>query len=391
MTDVESEESELPADLALRQEAIFNRVLEQGITLAERRQSSQNQAEILMAAHPIWSSSNYILGAVVVEQSSTQVLALQDRVLKNITLVSLLVFIIATAALLTFASRLTLRIGRLRDATEHAITPEGRVRQQRIGPERKAGDEIGDLSRSISSMLQKLAQYTGYLEGLPDTLAHEFSNPLNVVNSSLENLQKEIPETERSKYMQRAENGIIRIRNLLTNLTEAANLEEAMHGETWERFNLVQLVSSYVEGYRTSHPDWKFEIDIQDDLLKINGTPDHIAQMLDKLADNALDFSNPGSPIIFRLQKENNTAVLTVLNEGPELPTKLQDRIFDPMVSAGKKNAKQSQLGLGLYIVRLIASFHQARVSAANRTDVDGVAIRVVFSAAFTAVSPATY
>jgi len=48
-------------------------------------------------------------------------------------------------------------------------------------------DELGDLSRSISSMLQRLNQHTRYLERMPDTLAHELSNPLNVVNSSIDN------------------------------------------------------------------------------------------------------------------------------------------------------------------------------------------------------------
>jgi signal transduction histidine kinase len=200
---------------------------------------------------------------------------------------------------------------------------------------------------------------------------------LNVVNSSLDNLQEEVPKTQNSKYMHRAKNGIVRLGSILTNLTEAANLEEAMQTEDQEEFDLVHLVSSYVEGYQLSHPDRAFELDVRSAPLWISGTPDHIAQMLDKLADNAVDFGAKGTPILVRLDKLNGNACLSVLNEGPNLPQSMGDRLFDPMVSLGKTNAKQSRLGLGLYVVRLIAEFHRGKVEAANRTDVGGAMVTV--------------
>ena len=49
------------------------------------------------------------------------------------------------------------------------------------------------------------------------------------------------------------------------------------------------------------------------------------------------------------------------------------------MVSLGKKNAKQSRLGLGLYVVRLIAEFHEGKVQAGNRSDVPGAVFTVSF------------
>ncbi len=282
-----------------------------------------------------------------------------------------------TAALLIFASRLTLRITRLRDATERAITPEGRVQLERINVNLDVRDEVGDLSRSISGMLGRLSQYTRYLEAMPDTLAHEFSNPLNVVHSSLDNLQKEVPGINGSKYMDRAKNGIVRLGAILTNLTEAANLEEAMQGESRERFDLVELVSSYVEGYRLSHPEFRFDLDVRAQPLWVEGSPDHIAQMLDKLADNAVDFGEPYSAIVVRLDRLNGTALLSVLNEGPVLPEEMRDRLFDPMISVGKKHAKHSRLGLGLYVVRLIAEFHHGHVEANNRNDAEGAMVTV--------------
>ena len=229
-----------------------------GQTSSDKRSSIDNKGTILMSAHPVFLGDS-VLGAVVVEQSTNQILQQQQNVLENVISVTLLVLITVATALLLFASRLTLRIRRLRDATDSAIDRDGRIMSQRISPDRKAGDEIGDLSRSVSNMLGRLSQYTSYLRGLPDTLAHEVSNPLNVVNSSLHNLSQENPSIAESKYMERAKNGINRIGSILRNLTEAANLEQAMQSETREKVDLVELIESYMDGYVFSNPDQKFE------------------------------------------------------------------------------------------------------------------------------------
>lgn len=364
------------SNVTSRDEETFRRALN-GIPQTQRRRSLEEGAEILMAAHPIWSGDQ-ALGVVIVEQSTDEVLSEQRRVLENVVAVTLLVLIIITGALLMFASRITIRIRRLRNSAEQAIGPDGRVRDTNIAAESHSSDEIGDLSRSMSGMLGRLTQYTRYLEGLPDTLAHELNNPLNVVNSSLDNLQAEIPETRDSKYMARAKNGTVRLGSILRNLTEAANLEEALRTEIQEEFDLVELASSYVEGYQQSNPQHRFELEVRNSPIRIRGTPDLIAQMLDKLADNALDFSRAETPILVRLDKANGHAHLSILNEGSELPDTMTDRLFDPMVSVGKKNAKQSRLGLGLYVVRLIAEYHDGHVLAQNRSDATGAEFTVI-------------
>lgn len=358
-----------------RNDAILDKAIS-GVNATERRASLDNQGTILMSAHPIWSADK-ILGAVVVEQSGNQVLNKQRQVLENIISVTLLVLVTVVISLLTFASRLTLRIRRLRNATDNAIDRDGRILTAKLTAEARAGDEIGDLSRSVSNMLGRLSQYTNYLEGLPDTLAHEVSNPLNVVNSSLHNISEQFVGAGKSKYMERAQNGINRIGSILTNLTEAANLEQAMQTEDREVFDVVELVENYVEGYQSSHPDQEFELDILAQPLKIEGTPDHIAQMLDKLVDNALDFAANSTPIIVRTRLLEEFAAIDVINQGSSLPKGMAERIFEPLVSVGRKDAQKLRLGMGLYIVKLITRFHGGDVTARNLKIKKGVVFTV--------------
>ncbi len=371
-----TEFEDISTDVSHRSDELLRDVLS-GEPRTQRRPSLDKRAEILMAAYPIWLADD-VTGAVVVEQSSNEVLALQHEVIQSVTTITLVVFLFVTLAMLIFASRITLRIGRLRNLTERAITPEGRVRSDRVPADSRAGDEIGDLSRSISSMLRRLSQYTRYLEAMPDTMAHELSNPLNVVNSSLENMETDIPDASDNKYLIRAKGGIKRLRSILTNLTEAANLEDAMHSEELEVFDLVKLIFSVVDGYRITHKNREFKVDVLAHPLPVRGSPDHIAQLLDKLADNAVQFGKPGTPIIIRIDRLLDDARISVLNEGSRLPDDtMRDRLFDPMISVGTKNAKQPHLGLGLFVVRLITEFHGGSVWADNRQDVEGVVVTV--------------
>jgi signal transduction histidine kinase len=177
--------------------------------------------------------------------------------------------------------------------------------------------------------------------------------------------------------MQRAQNGINRLRAILTALTEAANLEEAMRDEIRERIDLASLVSEVVDGYYTSYPDYVFHLQVESRPLWIDGSPDHLAQMLDKLIDNAVQFSPLGKGIIVRVRERSGRGEVVVLNEGPLIPKSIRERLFDPMVSYGKTNAKQSHLGLGLFVVRLISEYHHGSAWAENRRDAKGVAVTV--------------
>lgn len=359
-----------------RSEVIISEALK-GSAQSRRRLTADGRGEILAAATPIWSGGD-VIGAVIVEQGTTEVLKLQRNALQTVAAVTLIAFVLITLTLFVFTSRLTLRIRRLHQATEQCITPEGRVRREFSDAfPRGGGDEISDLSRSIAGMLGRLSQYTRYLESMPDTLAHELNNPLNVVSSSLEILSRDSREAANSKYMDRAQKGIRRLRSILTSLTEAANLEDALQYEEREQFDLSELVEGCTEGYQTSYPNHLFRLDKPPHPVPVSGAPDRIAQLLDKLVDNAVDFGADDGEIDIGVGIANGRAVVTVANRGSRLPETMAERLFDPMVSVGSKDATRSHLGLGLFIARLIAEYHQGSISAENVNTPDGVQVRL--------------
>jgi len=365
------------ANAALLQGKELERALT-GVVGIGRRATADGKAVIVSAAAPIWVGED-VLGAVVVEETTHAVVTLRNRALERLFSTMLIGFAVAALALLVFASRLSSRIRRLAREAEAAIDAKGRVTGA-LKSSASARDEVGDLSRSFSSILDRLGQYTHYLENMASRLSHELRTPVAVVRSSLDNLALE-PLPEQAKvYMERAQQGIVRLNTILTRMTEARRLEQMLQSAERERFDLARVVAGCVEGYRTAYPEQAFNARIPQGPIAVMGVPDLVAQLLDKLVSNAVDFHAPGSAIDLALTAERDAAVLSISNEGPALPQEMAGQLFRSMVSVRPRGeTAEPHLGFGLYIARLIAEFHGGEIAAANRADGRGVLVTVRF------------
>jgi len=138
------------------------------------------------------------------------------------------------------------------------------------------------------------------------------------------------------------------------------------------------VVRGCVEGYRVAYPRIAFAVELPRQSLQVEGSPDLAAQLLDKLAENAVDFCRGAEPVRVELAEAAGAAVLSVVNKGRPLPAEFRARLFESMISVreGPQTATP-HLGLGLYVARLIAEYHGGSIDAANLPAGDGVAVTV--------------
>jgi signal transduction histidine kinase len=320
-------------------------------------------------------------GAVVVEETANRIASLRSQALEQLLAVTLAAFALAAAVLLWFATRISNRIRRLSDEAEAAIDARGRV--TRLTTASDATDEIGGLSRSFSTVLERLARYNAYLEALAGRLSHELRTPVAVVRSSLENLHGARTPEETQTYVARAEEGLARLSTILARMTEASRLEQGLSTATRERFDAAAVVRGCVEGYRLAYAPRVFELLVPADAVPVSGAPDLLAQMLDKLVENAADFAAAGTPVRVFLISNEIGAILRVENHGPSLPDAIRESLFDSMVSLrGERSGGAPHLGLGLYIARLIAEFHGGALRAENLPGGGGVVFEATLARA---------
>jgi dedicated sortase system histidine kinase len=359
----------------------------QGAAGVRTRRTRDQRAVVVSAAHPIWVRDE-VHGAVVVEETTNRIASLRSRALEQLLVATLALFALVGAVLLWFATRISNRIRRLADEAEAAIDARGRV--TRLTTASGAGDEIGDLSRSFTTVLGRLARYNAYLEALAGRLSHELRTPVAVVRSSLENLHAARTAEETRTYLARAEEGLARLATVLARMTEASRLEQSLQAATRERFDAAMVVGGCVEGYRMAYGgaqgaalSRRFELALPGAPVFVLGAPDLLAQMLDKLVENAVDFAAPGTAIRISLAAEPALARLRIENDGPPLPEALGDALFGSMVSHRAEGpAAVPHLGLGLYIARLIAEFHGGTLRAENLAGGRGVAFEAALARA---------
>ena len=174
----------------------------QGTPATRTRRTLDGRAVVVSAAHPIWSGDE-VVGAVVAEETTNPIVSMKSEAMERLLLLTLAAFAGAALLLIAFATRLSMRIRRLRDEAESAIDARGRLTRLAAGSE--ASDEIGDLSRSFSAVLERLAQHHAYLESMAGRLSHELRTPMAVVRSSLENLKLAPSDGDARRYIDRAE------------------------------------------------------------------------------------------------------------------------------------------------------------------------------------------
>lgn len=347
-----------------------------GSPLAVRRRLSDEQ-EIIMAAVPIRGRER-ALGAVVVEQDTDQILALQRDALDRIIGFAVLTIALVFLALLTFSLRLAWRIRGLGAEASRAIDQQGRLRTFELRREARAGDELGELSRNVSQMLARLHQHNQFLENMPRTLRHEINNPLNTLSTSLQNLEDNQPGLSDNKYLDAARRGVQRIGAIVQNLADAANLEESLKAEDLETLDLEILVESYVRNSAALQAARRLTFQGPGTGVTVEAADYRIEQLLDKIIDNALDFALPDTAIAVALRRERSDAVLTIRNQGPLLSEDTRASMFDSMVTRRDgTNDTKLHFGLGLYVVRVIAAHHGGSAQARNLPDGSGVEVEV--------------
>ncbi|MEQ1546225.1 ATP-binding protein [Methyloglobulus sp.] len=268
-----------------------------------------------------------------------------------------------------------------------------------------SSDELGNLINSFNTMLeqieirdQKLAEYSKHLEILVDErtgelteannrriqwlenmakfLKHELKNASIGVKSSLELIERRSQQPSINIYLERAKKSLNYMNILLTSVSNASSLEAMIYKEPLNPVNLGLIVKSQIDEYKLSYPQYQFIGDI-DHHLNIMGNEDRLRQLLDNLVNNAIEHSHLRTPVTVNLLNNAGIAEISVINEGVKLPDD-KDKIFDLFVSLRDAGHwKSDNLGLGLYLVKLITEGHGGWVQASDLPDKAGAIFTV--------------
>jgi len=301
-------------------------------------------------------------------RQTTAVAALADaavfQVLSWLSLVTLIIVI----ALFSYASWLSWRIRLLKKQIVTVMNPDQRF--QASFDSSKIADELGDLSRAFAGIVGHLRAYSDYMESFAGKLTHECRTPLAIVTSSLQLLANASNASEQQAYLQRALEGASRISSLLTCMRQATQLESSIRQQNLQPIDLVQLVEELAAAYKDLYSKHRVIAEISCTSALISGNADLLAQAMDKLLDNARDFTPQDGQITLGLSHHSGRTRVWVENQGKPIPEPLLGQLFQPFISQRESYDHAADdalhLGMGLVVVKLIADYHQAKICVEN-------------------------
>lgn len=178
-------------------------------------------------------------------------------------------------------------------------------------------------------------------------LAHEIGTPLGVVSMRLQLMRRRTAEDgEDRKTLDIALGQLDRVTGLIRQLLDFARakpgLEQPIDIATTVR-TVRDLVSPLALRRSAS-----MELDIPDDLPKVNGSPDGIQQIVLNLVMNALQAVGDRGRVLVSARLDGDAICLAVDDDGPGIPSELRASVFDPFYTTKRQG---EGTGLGLTVV----------------------------------------
>src|SRR5205823_8989481 len=102
---------------------------------------------------------------------------------------------------------------------------KGHAAREAIPSMEERGDEIGDLSASLSAMTRALYDRIDAIESFAADVAHELKNPLTSLGGAVEMLGRAKDDESREKWIAIVRNDVRRIDRLITDISDASRLD----------------------------------------------------------------------------------------------------------------------------------------------------------------------
>ncbi|MCU7722263.1 ATP-binding protein [Actinoplanes sp. KI2] len=240
-------------------------------------------------------------------------------------------------------------------------------------------DELKDLSDTVDGLLQRLETALDAHQRFVANAAHELRTPITLEHALIEETLTDRTATlpqyralvERLLELRRQQAAMLE--SLLT--LAGSERELARH----EHVDLSEIADRTVAAYRVGALHAGVRLGTRIDSAWTSGDPALVERLVANLVDNAIAYNVPGGSIEVTTGVRAGQPVLTVANTGRPIPPDRVADLFEPFQRLDRTAGRAGHHGLGLSIVRAIATAHDATIDA-HPGPSGGLRIEVTFS-----------
>jgi signal transduction histidine kinase/CheY-like chemotaxis protein len=217
-------------------------------------------------------------------------------------------------------------------------------------------------AEALAAELGRRAEFEQQLIGM---VSHDLRNPLGAVLLGSSALSRRSQLDDRSLFaVTRIHSAAERADRMMDDLLDFTRARfGGIHVER-EPVDLDQLTQKLLAELRAAHPGRDLTVEAEGDTSG-NWDPLRIAQLERNLLVNALDYSPAGTGVRVHLHGGAHEVALAVHNDGPPIPARRWESIFQPVQRAAA--AAGRSVGLGLYIAQSIVHAHGGTISVMSQ------------------------
>jgi signal transduction histidine kinase len=326
------------------------------------------------------------LGGLVRLEVATSLADLEARraaLRRRLALLGAAMLLVAAAGVWLAADLVLRPLRRLRAAAAGIATEGDLERPVPVG----GPAELRALAGSFNAMLARLARSAEDRNRALDATrrfaadaGHELRTPLTSVQATLSTIARhpEMAAEQRGDLAREALAEQRRLVELLDSLQALARGDAAPLERS--EIDLAELVDASVGAAAARHPDATLTADAPPEPVAYRGWEPGLRILLDNLVENAARHGRPGGRVLVTLRAAQNGAgpAIEVDDDGPGIPERERERVFEPFHRVDGVDRAGS--GLGLALVAQQARLHDAAVTVGD-SPLGGARLRVDFPA----------
>jgi two-component system sensor histidine kinase QseC len=241
--------------------------------------------------------------------------------------------------------------------------------------------ELVPVVDAINGLLHRLDASIKRERRFSSDAAHELRTPISALKVHVHNLRKQFPDN--NEDLRVLDRDLGRLSHLIEQIMVLYRTSPEHYQASMRSINLSDLARSVIAELYSDVDARGQTISLSGTSQTIIGDEDSLRIMLANLIQNASKYSPEGASITVSVDKEELGIWLGVKDTGPGIPLTEINQVFDRFrrVGGDRHGSAVDGCGLGLSIVKHIASLHQANISLQNNEDGPGLTVSVFFPA----------
>ncbi|PGB01044.1 sensor histidine kinase [Bacillus toyonensis] len=245
-------------------------------------------------------------------------------------------------------------------------------------------DEIGDLSKNINVLSNKLHSHIGQLEQdiekerkLEKTrkefisgVSHELKTPLSIMKSCISILKDGVVEHKKEYYFQAMEREVDKMDTLILDMLELAKFESGTYKMKKDLFYIDTVIEDICEHLSVEIEKKELRVHKNIRSFEVIANQGRIEQVIVNFITNAIRYTPNKEDIIISTIDEKDRIKMCIENKGTHIEEEQLDKIWDRFYRVdAARHRSQGGTGLGLAISKNILELHEAEYGVKNTED----------------------